>query len=353
MVRRLPLLLLATVASCMEMRETVERMVMVRTTGSDLQPAATGYIYKKRSDGPASVVKMDESEIMEQLSKFYDQPKVYAAPEKDSDESKAASHPSEEYVIPVVEKQEEEADHVDGIADDDYAAAYDGYGDYKRKFADYLHGLGHFDDGVYHEHGDGKEYGSEGHHGLGEKGFKGFDTKHHYGKGDAGDYHAGKYDSFYVAGKGGHEKVYDEANKYGEHHATGHGEKGGDHGHKEEHSKGEKLEGFHKVYDKNEFKKDHDFYDADRHKGGYHKYGDGHNYHETEGAGHKKGGSHESEHHGAESGKEGKHEHDSGAEHDSTHSAEEGGTSGQHGHKDFGSKGGSYNGKGYGYQVKH
>lgn len=335
----------------MEMRETVERMVMVRTTGSDLQPAATGYIYKKRSNGPASVVKMDESEILEQLSKFYDQPKVYAAPDKESDENKAASH-SNEYVIPVVEKQEEK-EHIDGIADEDYGKEYEGYDDYKKKFTDYLHGLGHFEDGIYHKHGSGEDYGSKGHHEYGEKSYKGFGAKHHYGKGDAGDYHTEKYDSFYVTGKGGHKKEYDEENKYGNQHAAGHEKKGGDHGHKEEHSEEEKLEGFHKVYDKNEFKKDHDFYDGEGHEGAYKKYGDGHSYHGSKGTGHEKGATHGSEHHDAESGKEGEHEHDSGDSHDDGHSSEAAGSSEQYGHKDFSSKGGSYDGKGYGFKVKH
>ncbi|XP_068619734.1 sarcoplasmic reticulum histidine-rich calcium-binding protein-like [Battus philenor] len=360
MARRVVYLLILTVASCMEMRETVERMVMVRTTGSDLQPAATGYIYKKQSDGLASVTKMDESEILEQLSKFYDQPKVYAAPDKDAsgksaeaDESKAASNSKEAYVIPVEEKQEEKDDHIDGIADDDYAKHYDGYDDYKKKFADYLHGLGHFKDGIYHEHGGGESYGSDGHHEYGGKGYKGFGAKHHYAKGEDDDYNKKGYEGFYGSDEGGHKKEYDEADKYGEHYEKGHGEKGGDHGHKEEHSKGEKVEGFHKVYDKDEFKKDHDFYEGDAHKGDFHKYDKGHKYHESDKGEHKKGDSHDSAHHEAGYGKEGHNEKKSGDGHGAGFSVEKGGKSGYHGHEDFGAKGGAFKGKEYGYEIKH
>ncbi|CAG5053519.1 unnamed protein product [Parnassius apollo] len=358
MARRIALLLIVTVASCMEMRETVERMVMVRTTGSDLQPAATGYIYKKQSDGLASVTKMDEGEILKQLSKFYDQPKSFAAPIKapgpfhsdEADDIKAASHSSESYVIPVEVKQKEDDHLLDEIANEDYKKSY---GTYKKDFTDYLHGLGHFEDGIYHEHGGGEHYGSDGHYKYGDKEYKGYGTKNHYGKGDVGDYHTEKYESFYVSGKSGHKKDYDEADNHGKNYAEGHEEKGGDHGHKEAHSKAEKVEGFHKVFDKNEFKKDHDFYDGEGHKGGFHKFDDGYEYNESNDSKHKKGSSHDSAKHESESGKEGQHEKDSSDAHDTAHSDEEGELSDHHEHKYFGSKIGSYEGKGSGYEVKH
>lgn len=356
------LLLLVAYGSCMEMRETVERMVMVRTTGSDLQPAATGYIYKKNNDGHSSVVKMGESEIMEQLSKLYEKPEAYsaAAPAaagsfhtKEEDENKAASAASETYIKPVVEKDE----HADGIADDDYDKIFSGYGsgydDYKKGFADYLHGLKHYDNGHGHEHGGGKDYGSKGHHEYGDKGFKGFKIIHHYGKGDAGDYHTEKYGSFAISKEGGHKKVYDEADDYGKHYAEGHGYKGADHGNKGSHSKGEEVDGYHKVYDKNEFKKDHDFYDGEGHKGGYHKHGDGHAYHGSDAGKFEKGGSHDSGQHKGEFGKGGFVEKKSGDEHGAEHSAEEGGESSGHGHREFGIEEGKHGGKGYVYEIKH
>ncbi|KPJ17959.1 hypothetical protein RR48_07356 [Papilio machaon] len=358
MMRRIPLLLIVTVASCMEMRETVERMVMVRTTGSDLQPAATGYIYKKQNDGLASVIKMDEDEILEQLSKFYDHPKVFAAHDKEAasegeaDDSKEESR-KEAHVIPVVEKHEENAGHIDGIADDEYPKNYDSYEDYKNNFEKYLHGLKHYKDGLYQGYGEGDSYGANGHHAYGDKGYKGYGTENYYGKGGAGDYHNKNYKSFYATGKGGHGKDYDEANKYGKHYAEGHGEKGGDHGHKEGHSKGEKVEGFHKVFDKDEFKKDHDFYDGEGHKGDFNKFSKGYEHHETNDGGNKKGESHDSGHTESGSGKEGHFDKESGADHDAGHSAETGGKSEQHGDEANGAKGDAVKGQSYGYEVKH
>lgn len=366
-----PIFLILAYGSCMEMRETVERMVMVRTTGSDLQPAATGYIYKKDMDGPASVVKLGESEVMEHLSKIYPKPEAYKAPvpaaagpfhEKEADETKSASHASEAYVIPVEEKSEEKDDeekddHIPGIANEDYAKIFEGYGDDLdggfKGFSDYLHGAGHYGHAIYHDHGGGKDYGLKGHHESGDRGYKGYAKSHKYGKGGAGDYHTEKYESFSVSGEGGHNNHYGEADAHGKHYEKGNGYKGGDHGHKAAHDKGEEIDGYHKLFDKDEFKKDHDFYDGEKHEGNFEKYGNGHEHHGSDAGGFEKGGAHESEHHEDGFGKKGFVDKQSGDEHEAAHSGEEGEESSHHHDGNFGAKGGEYAGKGYGYEVKH
>ncbi|KAJ0172098.1 hypothetical protein K1T71_012071 [Dendrolimus kikuchii] len=365
MARNIVLFTLLTYVSGMEMRETVERMVMVRTSGSDLQPAATGYIYKKNSDGLARVEKMGESEVMETLSKLYKEPHAYTAPGakspfygKADDENKAASHASEAYIKPVVEKSEEEDDHVDGIADEDYKKIFEeytaGFGPYSKKgYSDYYRGLGHYDDDHYHENGGGKEFGAKGYHGYGDKGHKGFTIIHHYGKGDDGDYHKEGHDSFAVSNKGGHSKKYDEADEHGKSYAEGHHYKGGDHGHKGGHSKGETVEGFHKIYDKNEFKKDHDFYGGEKNEGSQHKHDEGHVFHGSDAGGFKKGDSHKSGYGKAAYGKGGHGEKESGEEHGAGHSEKGEGESFKHGEGESGAKGGKYHGKSYGYEIKH
>ncbi|KAJ8709337.1 hypothetical protein PYW07_009163 [Mythimna separata] len=361
------LLLLFAFGSCMEMRETVERTVMVRTTGSDLQPAATGYIYKKESDGPASVVKMGESEVIEHFSKMYGKSEAYKASapagkgllqDAEEDEDKAASHASEEHVKPVVENVDEHDDPIDGIAAEDYDKIFEEYAKkygsgYKDDFPDYLHGLGHFDHGIYHEYGGGKDYGSKGYHGYGDKGQEGYGKKHHFEKGNAGNYHSEKHEGYSVSKKGGDKSHYDTADAHGKHFAHGHGYKGDDHGHKAGHDKGEAVDGFHKVYDKNEFKKDHDFYDGEGVKGDHHKYANGHAGHGSEAGGYEKGGSHDSGHHEKGFGKGGFVAKESGDEHDAAHSAEEGGESHHYHDGKFGAKGGQHAGKSFGYEVKH
>ncbi|KAF9791394.1 hypothetical protein SFRURICE_014106 [Spodoptera frugiperda] len=360
------LLLLFAYGSCMEMRETVERMVMVRTTGSDLQPAATGYIYKKESDGPASVVKMGESEVIEHFSKLYTKPEAYKAPipaaagpfyAKEEDESKAASDATED-IKPVEENVDEHDDDIDGIAAENYDKIFEDYAKkygsgYKNDFSDYLHGLGHFDHGIYHGYGGGKDYGLKGYHGYGEKGHEGFGKEHHFEKGDAGNYHSEEHDGFAVSKEGGIKKHHDEADAHGKHYAHGHGYKGGDHGHKAGHSKGEAVDGYHKVFDKDEFKKDHDFYDADGLKGEHHKYADGHAGHGSEAGGYKKGGSHVSGHDEKGYGKGGYVDKESGDDHSAEHSSEGAGESHKHHGAHFAAKGAQHGGKSYGFEVKH
>lgn len=345
----------------MEMKETVERMVMVRTTGSDLQPAATGYIYKKESDGPASVIKMGESEVMEHLSKVYEQPKSFAAPIPvaagpfygKEDEDKAASFSSESKLIPVVEVQEEQ---IDGIANEndgqngEYASDF---GSHQSDFDEYLKSLGYFEDGIYHEQGDGKDYAAQEHTKIGDKENEGYGTKHNFEKGGAGDYSSEKYESYHASGEGSGHKDFEDADSFGKYFANGDGYKGGDHGYKAAQSQGEAVDGFRKLFDKDEYKKDNDFYDGEAFKGGFHKFGDGRAYYGSDAGKFEKGGSHGSGRGEAHFGKDDFHDKVAGDEHDSGHSAKNGGESFQHLHDNFGTAGGKHYGKSYGYEIKH
>ncbi|XP_050354574.1 uncharacterized protein LOC126776279 [Nymphalis io] len=320
MLSRLALILVvAACGSCMEMRETVERMVMVRTTGSDLQPAASGYIYKKKNDGKESVIEMGESEIMEQLAKLYEQPK------------------SEERIIPVKEKQE---DHVDGIADDDYKKIFDEYtshyGDSKA-YDDYLRSLSHFGDGLYS--------GYEGDNKHDDEGFKGYNKKQRYGDGKAGDYHNEKYESYAYSGsdrKGDETKVHEKHNGHNQNEEDG----------KKSSLDKADAHGFYKVFDKddNQRQKDHQIYD-NKDKIGFHKFANGHKYHGEQDRGYDKDGSHESRHE-VDFGRSGHHDEGSGTEADSDHSSEEKKSSSEK-HGDYGSKVGQIASRGYGFKIKH
>lgn len=340
-------------------------MVMVRTTGSDLQPAATGFIYKKESDGPASVIKMGESEVMEHLTKIYEQPKSYTAPipvaagpfYSKEDEVKAASTSSESKIIPVVENQGDSDDQIDGIANEDYGKILGEYasdfGDYKSDFDEYLKSLGYFEDGVYHEHDGGNDYGSKDHHSHGDSENKGFGIKHSQEKGSSGDYHSDKYENFKVSGNRGQKKDDADADSFGTHYANEHGYDSADHGQKSDYDKKGAFKGFRKLFDKDEYKKDHDFYDGEAVEGGFHKLTDGHAHYGSEAAEFAKGGSRDSGYHETDFGKSGFHDKESGAEHDAAHSAEDGEDSTHHHRGDFGAKVGRFHGKSYGFNVKH
>lgn len=343
----------------MEMKETVERMVMVRTTGSDLQPAATGYIYKKENDGAASVIKMGESEVMEHLSKVYEQPKSFAAPIPvaagpfygKEDEDKAASFSSESKLIPVVEVQD---DQIDGIADENIFGEYaSDFGNYNSDFDDYLKSLGYFEDGIYREHGDGKEYGAQQRKENGGKEHKGYGTKHNFENGGAGDYHSEKYETYHASGESGGQKDYDDARSLGKYYADGHGYKGDDHGYQAGKNQGEAVNGFHKLFDKNEYKKDNDFYNGEALKGGFHKFTGGLASYGSDAGKFTKGGLHDSGHDEAHFGKDDFHDKHADDEYNSGHTAQNGGESFQHFHGDFAATGEKPNDKSYGYEIKH
>lgn len=345
----------------MEMKETVERMVMVRTTGSDLQPAATGYIYKKESDGAASVIKMGESEVMEHLSKVYEQPKSFTAPIPvatgpfygKEDEDKAASFSSESKVIPVVDIQDEQ---IDGIANENIFGEYaSDFGIYNSDsdFDEYLKSLGYFEDGIYHEHEDGKEYGAQQRKETGDKERKGYGTKDNFKNGGTGDYHSEKYETYRASGESGGHKDYDDARSLGKYYANGHEYKGDDQGYQTGKSQGEALDGFHKLFDKKEFKKDHDFHDGEALKGGFHKFAGGRDYYGSDDGKFTKGDLHDSGRDEAYFGKDDFHDKLADNEYDRGHITQNGGKSFQHFHGDFAATGGKNNDKSYGYEIKH
>lgn len=322
-------LVVVTTASCMKMRETVERTVMVRTTGSDLHPAATGYIYKKHNDGEEKVIRMGESEVMEELSKLYAVPKPYVlaqnkkAHEEKIDENKAESK-SDERIIPVKEKAEDEDEHnIDGIADedDDYKKIFDAhtahYGD-ETSYEDYLKGLGHFDDGIY------KGYYGDSHED--NDGYKGFKNQNYYNNG-AGNYKNGKYESYSYSGK------KDSHDNDRQHYGNGNQ-------HDADDLKGalgkQKTGAYYKVFSKDETYKGHGTY-GDGGKKSI-SYGDG------------------GKHHGA--GSHDENQSNESKEHDSSHNEKQGSNqseeeSSQEKPGDFASDSGHAAGNSFGYEIKH
>lgn len=64
---------------------------------------------------------------------------------------------------------------------------------------------------------------------------------------------------------------------------------GGKHGHKKFHKKGSKTTGFHHKANKDDYHKEHKFYDSEEKKGDHKKYGSEHEFHESKKGEHKKG----------------------------------------------------------------
>lgn len=69
---------------------------------------------------------------------------------------------------------------------------------------------------------------------------------------------------------------------------------GGKHGHKKFHKKGSKTTGFHHKANKDDYHKEHKFYDSEEKKGDHKKYGSDHEFHEAKKGSHKKGEKHDS-----------------------------------------------------------
>lgn len=131
-------------------------------------------------------------------------------------------------------------------------------------------------------------------HGKIEK--KGHDSELKFSKGEKGHFdkedESGHYDE-----EGGNKKSeLDEASFYNDHHSSDKGSKGGKFGEKKNHKKGSKTTGYHNVYHKDEFKKDHTFYDDANHKGDFTKHGDEQKYHSGDSGDYKKGYNHDSAH---------------------------------------------------------
>uniref|UniRef100_A0A1B0CK13 Putative cuticular protein 35b n=1 Tax=Lutzomyia longipalpis TaxID=7200 RepID=A0A1B0CK13_LUTLO len=165
------------------------------------------------------------------------------------------------------------------------------------------------DDHHHHDHhysdGDGSEYGEEYHKKHGSEGKKGHDSETKFEKGSKGHYskedHSGHYDE-----DGGHKKsYYDEGDEYGQHHEGAHASKGGKYGEKKHHKKGSKTTGYHNVFHKDEYKKDHTFYDDADHNGNFKKYGSAHDQHHKGASKYNKGGHYDSAHHEAQKDKKG------------------------------------------------
>lgn len=67
---------------------------------------------------------------------------------------------------------------------------------------------------------------------------------------------------------------HNAANHYANQHHTGNAHRGGSFSNEKGHDNGSKTTGYHKVLHKDEFKKDHSFYDKADKKGFFNRYGD-------------------------------------------------------------------------------
>ncbi|XP_050075185.1 histidine-rich glycoprotein-like [Anopheles maculipalpis] len=141
-----------------------------------------------------------------------------------------------------------------------------------------------------HEQEGGSSYDEDHRAKKGGKTETGYDKKHALDHASKGSY--GKEDHKQQYGHGGDRKHshHDEASHYNDHHAEAKRTKGGKHHEKKHHKKGSKTTGYHNVYHKDEYKKEHVFYDTSDHTGQFKKYGSSHEHHAKDAGQHAKGG---------------------------------------------------------------
>lgn len=216
-------------------------------------------------------------------------------------------------------------------------------------------GVGHYvggDKGHEHKKGGGSQHHASHHGSHGNKGHKGHKSTEGYEKGESGKHDKENHSGHYAEDGGNKKGEHEEKGYHGSHEAGHKGEKGGSHGEKGHHKKGSSTKGFHNVYHKDEYKKEHSFYD-DEHKEGFKKhYGSEDEHHSHKKGGHEKGGHHKSGHHEDSFGKKGSY--DKGH-----HNEEAKGHKGEHGHDDYhedhqeyGKKGGEEGSSSHGHSSK-
>lgn len=322
----------AAYAECME-----EHIVMERAQMEDQESSATGYAYSSDNGGPTSYMH------------FADGSGEIAHVEIPYAEGYLPSY--EYHHLPVVDAS---MHYVPQLHQDSHYNTYgipSVYSEIDLNKIKYGYGNYGYDDGSSeYEKGSGEKHDSEDHSSHGEKGASGYQHLEGWDKGRKGEHseedHKGWYDKHGGEKKGHH----DAAEQWGSHEESGKSDKGESFKEAKGHKKGSKTSGYHKVYSKDEFKKDHEFYDKADRKGHFDKYGSHDASHENKEGGFKKGESHDSGYQVDENAKGGHYDKGHHDEQDKGFKGEHGGNQFHKNYEDFVKKAGEHNSKEHGYK---
>lgn len=215
--------------------------------------------------------------------------------------------------------------------------------------APYTHHGGHNGHQSHFNNEGGSEYAEDKFAKQGEKGTKGYNNEHAYSKGDKGSHANEHHEGYYDHHGAKKNSDFDQGEHFGKHEEGAKGSKGGKFGEKKKHKKGSKTTGYHNVFHKDEYKKDHKFYDDADHNGHFTKYGSDHDYNKNDAGKYNTGGH---KHAGYEEGHHAKKGHTDEGKYDQA----DAGYKHQYGdekyhsnNQDYGKKGGSE----YGTQHKY
>ncbi|KAL0273185.1 UNVERIFIED_CONTAM: hypothetical protein PYX00_005921 [Menopon gallinae] len=201
----------------------------------------------------------------------------------------------------------------------------------------------------HYEHGKGHAHNSEHWNSHGEKGSKGYSGYDNYDERDAKKYHKDHDSGFYKQREGTKKSHHDEGSSYGSHDESKKSESGESFDQKKSHKKGHKTTGYHNIYHKDEFKKQHSFYDEADGSGYYDKYGKAAENYGSEKGGYKKGDHLDSAYHVSDYGKKGGFDKGSFSGGSKGFHEIEGGNSHFSKNSEYGKKGGKSFHKGYGF----
>lgn len=204
-----------------------------------------------------------------------------------------------------------------------------------------------------YESGNGEQNNSGYHTQKGEKSVAEYNNNHAFDKGQKGSYENEGHKGHYLQNGGNKNGYFDSSNGYASQHSEGKASKGGNFEESGYHKKGQKTTGYHKVYHKDEYKKDHTFYDESDKKGHYSKYDNADSSRQAVAGGHKAGGSSASGFQNNLYGKEGFAENGRNNEASSGHNSANGRETYQAGLAKFGKHGDRGDSRQYGYSLKH
>lgn len=340
----------------------VEKMYMTRTMRSDLAPEASGYIYRSDSNGPSSYIHLGPGAINQHLNTYPQQAAPLVHPQTFASYGYAPVQPKYEdagkaYIAPIVASYAPHAYAPAPVVQD--VQQYDESGDDEDESDD--------EEGEEEQYvqqapvsahhgfinGGGKANNAQSHSAHGAKGDKGYKSVSSFNHGLEGQHHKDGHKGYYNDASGHKSGHSDGAKHYAENHEAAQGHKGGSFSENKGHKKGHKTTGFHNVYHKDEYKKEHKFYDDAHNNGHFDKNGAFDANHHSAQGGHAQGAKHDSAYHNDSFGKKGFSDKGQVSESEKGNANKAGEEGYYNNYKDYANKGGSAHGKEYGYADKH
>ncbi|XP_031341003.1 uncharacterized protein DDB_G0290685-like [Photinus pyralis] len=167
------------------------------------------------------------------------------------------------------------------------------------------YGYGGLDGYVLH---NGEDYGGSHFLQRGHAGQKENNAQESYNKGSQGKHDNENHKGYYNNERGDKSGHHESAEKFSNQNEGGKSSNGGSYSVSGGHRKGSKTTGYHKVYKKNEYKKDNTFYDESDKRGHFNKYANADSYRKGESGALEKGGHYDAGFHESKQGENGDHD---------------------------------------------